>query len=245
VNRRKIPLIGAGVGVLLIAAFWFLVYQPRAEALAAVRDETAQIETLQQQARNQITALEEVRANEADIRAAIKSLDGYVPQGVAQPQLVRQLQETADAAGVEIRTLTFGTPEPLADAPATGDEGTVLGAIPVNATIEGGYFQTIDFFHRLETHVPRAVLVLDIAVNEGSEDFPMVATSWGGRTFAIVPAPAGEAPQPGVDAPADGQAPADAQAPGDGQAPADAPPGDAPLQAQDSPEAAGSTEAQQ
>ena len=83
--------------------------------------------------------------------------------------------------------MTFAAPRLVEGAPATGEEGTALAEIPVTMIIEGGYFQAVDFFRRLEVRVPRAALLENISIAEGTEQFPSLATTWSGRLFAVVP----------------------------------------------------------
>jgi Tfp pilus assembly protein PilO len=215
VKPRSIPLIGVAISIIVAVAFWFLLYQPRAEEQVALEEETAQLVTQQQQRRNEIRQLEEVQAHEEDIRAALARLGEYVPEGVDQPAVVRQFQDTAKAAKVAIVSLTFGGAEPMADAPPAGDPATTLGAIPVTMVVEGSYYQAVDFFRRLEVDVPRALLVETVAVSEGEDKFPQLLTTWSGRLFGVVPVP----PET-LEAEAAAAAAAEAQA-NDGAAPSE------------------------
>ncbi|MDQ3973136.1 MAG: type 4a pilus biogenesis protein PilO [Actinomycetota bacterium] len=203
--RYRGPLVGVLVGVLLTAAYWFLLYQPRADEQAALQSETAELSAQQQQLRNEITALEEVQANEVEIRQALARLEAYIPSGLAQPSAIREFQQSADAAGVEITSVTFTEPEVVEEAPETGEENTALVAIPVTMVVEGGYFQAVDFFRRLEVQGLRAVLVDSVAIAEGEDEFPSLATTWSGQLFAVVAVP----PEPAVTA---SPAPSPAQA---------------------------------
>lgn len=181
-------LIGVLVALVLGVAFYFLLYQPKADEQELLEQETAQLEQQQQQLRNQIEQLERIQANEVEIRAALARLEEFIPSGPAQPTVIRQFQLTADAAGVEIESVSFEPPAPVAGAPATGEPDTALAQIPLAMVLRGGYFQMVDFFRRLEVDVPRAALVTSIAVAEDAEDeFPTLATTWGGNLFAVVP----------------------------------------------------------
>jgi Tfp pilus assembly protein PilO len=197
----RAPIIGALVAVLLAVAFWFLLYDPLREQQAELENETASLETQQQTLRNQISQLEEIQANEVEIRAALAQLEEYIPSGPAQPTAIRQLQQAADAAGVEILSVSFSPPTPMDMAPDTGEPGTVLASIPVTAVIEGGYFQAVDFYRRMEVDVPRALLIESLTLGEGGDGFPVLSSSWSGSLFAVVPSGAQPtAPEPEVDA---------------------------------------------
>lgn len=184
---RRAPLIGLLVALVLAAGYWFLLYKPALDEQHALEAETAQLVSSQQSLRNQIARLEEIKADEVGIRAAIARVEEFVPRGVAQPQAVREFQAAADDAGVEITSVTFGEPAAIEGAPDTGDPQTALASISVSMIVEGGYFQIVDFFRRVEHEVDRAVLTESVNLAEGQEGFPSLATTWGGQLFAVVP----------------------------------------------------------
>ena len=191
--RFSAPVIGVLVALVLTVAFWFLLYKPASDQQAAVEAEIATLEGQQRMLETQIAQLRDVEARQVEIRAAMARLEEFIPSGPAQPTAIRQFQRAADAAGTEITTLTFGEPE-VPDAstgavPAdTGEPGTTLANIPITMTVEGGYFQIVDFFRRLEVDVPRAALVQTVDVlEEEDEGFPTLAASWTGQLFAVVP----------------------------------------------------------
>jgi Tfp pilus assembly protein PilO len=192
----RAPLFGILGAILLAVAFWFLLYQPRADEQTALEAETARLESEQQTLRNEIARLREVEANQVQIAAQLARLEEYVPSSTAQPAFIRQLQISADAAGLEILSVTFGDPSAIDGAPPTGEEGTALASIPVTVNVQGGYFQAVDLFRRLETEVIRAVLIGDVGMGEGGDNFPQLTTSWGGAIFAVVPITQAPAPAP-------------------------------------------------
>jgi Tfp pilus assembly protein PilO len=198
-NRRVALAATVGVGLLLTVAFWFLLYSPKQQEQADLESEIADLETSQARLRNEIRQLEEIEANELQIRAALARLEDYIPTGTAQPAAIRQLQTSADAAGVAIISVTFGSPSAVPDAPDTGEAGTTLAAIPLTAVVEGGYFQKVDFLRRLEVDVPRAILVENISMGQGGPGFPTLSTTLSGQLFAIVPVATEPAPEPEDD----------------------------------------------
>ncbi len=192
-RRLRAPIVGVGVAVLVTIAFGFLLYQPKSDEQAVLEEETAALQDQQQTLRGQIAQLQEVRDREAEIRAGLARLQRHIPDGLSQPSLIRQLQKSADRAGVEITSLTFDQPQVPVPAEGaapvdTGEPGTTLANIPVTMVLEGGYFQVVDFFRRLEVDVPRAALVQRLTVAEAQAEFPTLTVTWGGQLFAVVPA---------------------------------------------------------
>lgn len=183
----RIPLIGVGLAVLIGAAYVFLLYLPLSQEQTAVNEETAQLESQRAALAAEVAELERIRANEPALRAAFDRLDDLIPQDIAQPAALETFQSTAEAAGVEIRSLSFSDAVP-ADPPALASGDQQLGVITTTMVLEGGYFETIDFLRRLEVDSPRAVLLETVAIAEGEESFPALSTSWTGRLFALIPA---------------------------------------------------------
>lgn len=193
---RRAPLLAALAAVVLAVAMWFLLFAPEREEQSALRDEIAALVARQNTQRLQIARLEEVKANELDVRADIARLEQYIPDGAAQPSAIRQLQLVADASGVDITAVTFAQPVAVPGAPAPPSPDTVLASVPVNIIVEGGYFQVTDFLRRLEAETPRAVLVDSVTITEAPEPagFPTLSVTLATRLFTVVPASAVPAP---------------------------------------------------
>jgi hypothetical protein len=73
--------------------------------------------------------------------------------------------------------------------PPSGDEDTVLAKVDVAMHVEGGYFQVVDFFRRIEVDVPRAVLMSALGISEAQDEFPLLSTNWNGQLFTVIPDP--------------------------------------------------------
>ncbi len=185
-NPRLVPLIGALVGVLVAAAFYFLLYQPRQAEQEQLEAQTAQLIAQQSQLQAQIDQLTAIRDDQPRIAAALERLELLIPATVAQAAAIRQLQGAADAAGVDLSSLVFSDPV-ATTPPATTTDGLQLASLGTSAVIEGGYFQVVDFFRRLETEVDRAVLVSNVTMAEGEDGFPVLSTTWTGELFALIP----------------------------------------------------------
>lgn len=185
---RRMPVILVVAAVLLTVLYWFVLYKPASDTQDRLTDETAQLETQRDDLRAQLASLEEVRDNEQDYRSQLIRLREFVPDDPAQPAALRELQAAADDAGVEITELTFADPEAMPAGGDTGDDTTTLARIPTQMTVEGGYFQVVDLFRRIEVDLARAVKVDTVEMAE-SEDlkFPDLAVTWSGSVFAVLP----------------------------------------------------------
>jgi Tfp pilus assembly protein PilO len=200
--KSRAPIFGLLAALLIGVAYWFLLYQPQSEEQELIEAETETLLAEQQTLRNDITRLREVEANQVQITAQLARLEEYIPSSAAQPAFIRQLQISADASGLGITSVGFGSPAPIEGAPPTGEPDTALASVPVTVTVSGGYFQAVDLFRRLETEVTRAVLLSNLSFVEGEDEYPQLSTTWAGDLFAVVPvtaAPPPEAPAEGTD----------------------------------------------
>lgn len=190
--RRRAPLLAVVAALLLSVLTWMFLVTPQREERALLLEETETIRAAQERTQLEIARLEEIRDNELEVRAAIARLDQYIPSGPAQPSAIRQLQLAADAAGVEITQLTFSEPQVMLDAPSPAEPGHVMAEIAVALTVEGGYFQGTDFMRRVESELPRAIMVDSLTANEAPapRSYPELAISMTARIFAVVPASA-------------------------------------------------------
>jgi Tfp pilus assembly protein PilO len=221
-------LIGLLVAFVLTVLFWFFLYQPQNERQREIEQEIADLEVQQATLENRRQALEEVRQNEVQIRAALARTEQFIPSGVSQPAALRQLQRTANAAGAEIVQLTFGDAIRSDAGGETGDPNRVLAEIPVTIAVDGGYFQIVDFLRRLEVDVPRATLVEDVSILESPEAmFPTLRATLTSTMFAVLNADQLPDATAGAAAPSGDQtgAPAATPTPTPGASPSPAPGG--------------------
>ncbi len=183
----RAPLIGLLVAVLIGVAFVFLLYRPRSAEQQTLQAETAQLQAQQASLEAEIADLERVRADEPRIRDLLGQIEALIPAEVAQPQVLDEFETLAGAAGIDLRSLTFS--DPVAAVPAVqGPEGQQLAEVTTTLVLEGEYFQALDFLRRVEQDGPRAVLVENLALAEGEEQFPSLAATITARLFALVPA---------------------------------------------------------
>jgi len=184
---RRAPLLAAAMAVLLTVAYWYLLYQPRRVEQARYVEETAQLETERGQLQAQIASLREIEANAEDYESQLTRLQEYIPHKPAQPQVLKALQQAADAAGVEIAQMTFSDAEVVNDAPKSNEAQATLARIPTQMTVDGGYFQVVDLLRRIEVDMARAIKVDTVTMAEAEETFPSLTITWSGHMFAVLP----------------------------------------------------------
>lgn len=185
---RRAPLLIALAAILLTIAWWYLMYQPRRVEQAAYVDQTAQLQTERQQLQAQIVTLREVEKNQVFYRTQLERLVEYIPNDPGQPEALEALQQAADSSGVELSQMVFSDPDLVGDAPEPNEELTALARIPMQVTVDGGYFQVVDLLRRIEVDLVRAVKVSAVTMaEEAEESFPNLTVTLSGHIYAVLP----------------------------------------------------------
>ncbi|MFP5308401.1 MAG: type 4a pilus biogenesis protein PilO [Actinomycetes bacterium] len=206
-NRTAIAL-GVLAALLLTVLWWVLLMSPRRDEIAAVEQQVLDLQAQQTTVQQQIVALQEVRATAPEIEADLVAVETVLPSSAALPSAIRQLAQAADDSGVTLTAVVPGRPV----AAATADPASGLAEITIAVTLEGSYYQLVDFLRRVEdpTITPRAILWDNMGVTIPPDPgYPTLAVTLTGRAFAVLP------PLPGAPAPETAAPPADG-APADG-----------------------------
>lgn len=187
-------LLGVLVGILLVALFWFLFYQPRNTELAELRDETERLEAQERQVAQRVRQLEGVREAAPAFEAELAAANLLVPREPGLPAILRQLQLAADESGMTLLSVSPSRPAPV----TVEGGGDSVHRINVALSLEGTYFQTVDFLRRIEdpTITPRALLWNTISIGGEPAEHPLLGISLQGDLFAILPVAPAEPAQP-------------------------------------------------
>jgi Tfp pilus assembly protein PilO len=196
---RTAVLLSALAAILVVALFWLLWWSPSQDELAQIREETDQVLAQQAELEVRLRALQAVREQAPEAEAVLAAGEAIVPRGTALPSALRQLQLSADEAGLRLVSVSPGRPVAVEGAPAN------LGELPVSVEVEGGYFQIVDFLRRIEdpTISPRGLEWADASF--AIAEYPTLTASLSGRMYAQLPAPPpveepATEPAPGEDA---------------------------------------------
>lgn len=167
--------------LLLLVAGWLLLVSPRRSQTTDLGEQkqTAQRQNEQLQAR-----IEDLKAQSAKLstyRADLAGLLTQMPADAAMPQLVREVNAMAVAAGITLDTLTPSGASLLPTASTSGSSGAqasgaqASGArpagvvqIPIAMVVHGDYFQVVAFLQKLQTQLTRGFLVNSVQVAQDS-----------------------------------------------------------------------------
>ena len=182
-TRLILAIVGA---VLVVLLAYFLAIRPRQSELADVKAQVASEETLRLQLQADLDRLRALEQNEPELRAELDRIRALVPPEHEVPNFIFQVNEAANASGVEFVQIT---PE----LPKTPPEGAALAEVRLTIGGNGGYFAIQDFVRRLYA-LDRAVRIdiLTIGTDEQQAGATLNLTA---RIFFEVPSGvAGTAP---------------------------------------------------
>ena len=161
-NRdRNVILLGVLALVLLVVAFYFLLFGPlltRLDEQAAARDERqATLAELQAE----VARLEEVRRNSPELQRQLLELNKRIPTQPEVETLLVQIEDIAQAAGVTQTQIVRGDPVP----PEGGGDFTVQ---PITMSFEGTYEELLEFL-RLADDLVRLMAVNNVTYEVAEE----------------------------------------------------------------------------
>jgi hypothetical protein len=218
---KRATILLTVLGLILVLVAWFLlVWSPRAEAITETENQVVEVQAQQVTTQARIATLQGVREEAPQLQADLAAAESLLPRDTALPSALRQLQSAADASNANLVSVSPSRPEAVEGA----EPG--LYAIGLTAEVRGTYFQIVDTLRRLEepSISPRGLVWsgTDMTIDEegGAPNLIVVLT---GRMFAVLPAPpAPETTADGTAAPGDEAATGDEANPDDAETATDA-----------------------
>ncbi len=165
---KRAPIVaGAGAALLALLLVFFLVL-PKMSEVTEAQGQLDEARSEQVTLESQLSALEDARDAAGAARATIAEVDRQIPPTADLPGLLLLVQNAAVSSGLDLVTLTPGTP---AFNAATG-----LSAIGVSVSASGSYFDVAEFMFRVET-LPRAAKTLTVSLAPGAVGDAVSTTS--------------------------------------------------------------------
>ncbi len=156
-RSQRLILYGA-LYVIIVVAYWGLLYLPKGGELDALRSEKATLleQRSQIEARVKDKALfeEQLKTLMADLQQALKEL----PNDREIPGLLKSISTMGKKVGLEVRKF----------APLDERTKKYVAEVPVALEVEGAYHEVAMFFDRL-SKMNRIVYVQDIEMNQPQE----------------------------------------------------------------------------
>lgn len=138
-GRLILAIVAAAVVCLLV---FFFAVQPKRNELADLRAqvEAENAKTVQLQA--ELQRLQALQENAPELEAELARIRELVPVKPELPNIIFQIQEAANRAGIDFVTITPSLPK-------QPPEGAALSEIHMQLGAKGGYFAIQDFIRRL------------------------------------------------------------------------------------------------
>ena len=140
---KEIYIVAALVAVVLLIAWYFLLFSPTRTEIADLNDQISAEQTSLAQARQEVARLEQYKQTAPQSRADIVQLSKALPGSEGIPSLLVELGKTADASGVDLVQISRGETQ----------AGTPFGIQTITMQVEGQFFDVEDFLYRLENYV--------------------------------------------------------------------------------------------
>ena len=131
-TKREQMLASIGVvAVLLVAAYWYFLYNPKAAELAVTQAHVDSLDARNQQARADIAqgSLQKLRAQSAEYDQSLKVMRQLVPRSNEVPALLEDISTAARRVGLDLATV-----EPMPVLP-----GEQFDTYRYKLAVTGGY----------------------------------------------------------------------------------------------------------
>lgn len=175
-------MILAIVGVLAVSALtYFLFVNPQRGELADVNSQIEAEEARSASLNAELQRLKQLQENEPALRADLEQIRSYVPLRPELANFIFQVQDAANAAGLDFVQIT-------PDLPRQPPEGATLAQVRATIGANGGYFALQDFLRRLY-NMDRALRVdtVDIGVQTSETTGARLTMTIASRIFYELP----------------------------------------------------------
>jgi Tfp pilus assembly protein PilO len=140
---KEIYIIAGVIAVVLIVAWYFLLFSPTRQKLSDLDDQIAADKTALVTAQQELARLQSYQKTAPQAEVDIVRLSKMLPEDEGIPSMIVELTKTATASGVTLSSITRGTTT----------TGTPFGIQTVTLAVSGRFFDVEDFLYRLESYV--------------------------------------------------------------------------------------------
>jgi hypothetical protein len=140
---KEIYIIAGVVGVVLIAAWFFLFFNPVRSKLASLDKQIATANTTLNTKKMELTSYQQLKSTAPQSKVDLVRLGKMMPSQSNVPTAIVELTQTAKLSG-----LTF-----LGITPSVASAGSPFGMQSITLKLQGTYFDLEDYLYRLESYV--------------------------------------------------------------------------------------------
>jgi len=147
--RSRAVVLGVLFGIVVILVWNLLIFAPKGRDLSDAKKERQGAEQIEPALRQALARLQEISKNGPDIAAQLDRLSAAVPTAPDLDGFILSANQIAVQSGIDW----------LSVSPSVIQAGTTgPSVIPLTMSIQGGFFQVLDYLNRLED-VGRLVIV--------------------------------------------------------------------------------------
>jgi Tfp pilus assembly protein PilO len=140
---KEIYIIAGVIAVVLIVAWYFLLFSPTRQELSDLDDQIAADQSALSAAQDELARLQSYEKTAPQAQVDIVRLSKMLPEDEAIPSMIVELTKTATSSGVTLSTISRGA----------AAAGSPFGIQTVTLNLSGRFFDIEDFLYRLEDYV--------------------------------------------------------------------------------------------
>ncbi len=140
---KEVYIIAGVVAVVLIVAWYFLLFSPTRQEVSDLDDQIAAAESALATAQQDLARLQSYEKTAPQAQVDIVRLSKMIPEDEGIPGMIVELTKTAAASGVKLTSISRGSTS----------VGTPFGIQTVTLQLSGRFFDVEDFLYRLESYV--------------------------------------------------------------------------------------------
>ena len=194
-SARDQIIIAVVVLILFAVAFFFFLILPQINRIGDLESQLDQANQQTQQSQALLQRRLESKAHSAETQVSRMELSSAVPEAPQLPSIIVELQDSANAAGVDLVAIT---PDAV-DIPEEEMNIEAVRGITLTVGVTGRWRQVIDFMHKMD-NLSRALSYLTSSVagletlEEEDGDEPMRVQANFGLEAYMLNTPEGVAP---------------------------------------------------
>ena len=155
-ETRRIPLFAGGAALILIVAWYFLLFGPQSKSIQKAHKAHAAAELQIGQLQSQVGELQGWAKQIPADNAKFAQLETALPNNPQLDQALQLLHQAAVASGVNVTTLAPGAP--AASSSGSSQQATGAPSVTLSMSVQGGMSQVKAFLAALQS-LPRTVVV--------------------------------------------------------------------------------------
>jgi Tfp pilus assembly protein PilO len=140
---KEIYIIAGVIAVVLVVAWYFLLFSPTRQELSDLDDQIAADEAALASAQQELALLQSYQKTAPQAQVDIVRLSRMLPEDEGIPSMMVDLTKTATLSGVKLTSISRGTTT----------AGTPFGIQTITLAVTGEFFDVQDFLYRMESYV--------------------------------------------------------------------------------------------